>query len=114
MTEITDELKKQLAKYETNGVAKLFFSLNRKANEMAEVLNKINLANLALDDKNDKTFERLRVIWSDAANIATAVKLLGETAGITDETKDNNAPVFRITTPESISNVLGHTAGQHD
>lgn len=113
MAETIQELKKIIESYETNGIAKLFYSLNRKANEMADLLNKVNLANLALDDKNDKTFERLKVVWNDAASIATAVKALAETAGITnDEEKDTRNPKFRITTPESISDVLGNTAGK--
>lgn len=113
MPETIEELKRQLSKYETNGMAKLFYALNRKANEMADLLNKVNLANLALDDKNDKTFERLKVVWNDAASIATAVRALAETAGITDdETKDTQNPKFRITTSESIADVLGNTAGK--
>jgi len=111
--ETVEELKKLILKYESNGVAKLFYSLNRKANEMADLLNKVNLANLALDDKNDKTFERLKVVWNDAASIATAVKTLGEVSGVTgDENKDTNSPRYKITTPESIADVLGNTAGQ--
>jgi len=108
------ELEIKLAKYETNGIAKLFYSLNRKANEMADLLNKVNLANLALDDKNDKTFERLKVVWNDAASIATAIKSLENTTGLTnDEEKDTNNPKYRITTSESIANVLGNSAGQN-
>ena len=49
---------------------------------MADLLNKVNLANLALYDKNDKTFARLKVVWNDAASIATAVKTLGEVSGV--------------------------------
>lgn len=113
MAETVDELKRQLAKYETNGVAKLFYSLNRKANEMADLLNKVNLANLALDDKNDKTFERLKIIWNDASSIATAVRALGETAGITnDEEKDTSKTVYKkITTPETMADSVGQLAG---
>jgi len=113
MAESIEELKKRLTQYETNGVAKLFYSLNRKANEMADLLNKVNLANIALDDKNDKTFERLKIVWNDAASIATAVKALGETAGITnDEISDTTKPVFKkITTPESMADSVGELAG---
>lgn len=114
MAETIDELKNKLHQYETNGVAKLFYSLNRKANEMADLLNKVNLANIAIDDKNDRTFERLKIVWNDAASIASAVKALGETAGITnDETKDTETPVYRrITTAESIADSIGELAGQ--
>ena len=66
-----------------NGAAELADALNRKMNEMADMLNKSNLSNLDLTDAKDKTFERLKVIWSDAESIATAVKALREAAGIT-------------------------------
>lgn len=81
--------EEKIALYEQNGAAKLFYSLNRKMNEMADLMNKTNLATLLLDDPKDKTFERLKVIWNDAASIAVAVKALGESAGVTgDEKKD--------------------------
>jgi hypothetical protein len=109
---LTDAQKVEM--YEQNGAAKLFYALNRKAAEMAERLNKTNLITITLDDPKDKTFDRIKVIWNDAASIATAIKSLEETAGVThDEEKDTKTPKFRvITTPESISDVLGNTAGQ--
>jgi len=114
MAETIEELKKKVALYEQNGAAKLFYALNRKMNEMAERLNDTNLKTISLDDPKDKTFDRIKVMWNDASSIATAVKTLGETAGITnDETKDTQNPKYRITTPESISDVLGNTAGQN-
>lgn len=113
--ETIEELKKKVNYYEQNGAAKLFYALNRKAAEMAERLNNTNLVTLTLDDPKDKTFDRIKVIWNDAASIATAIKSLGETAGITtDETLDTNKPIYKkVTTPESISNVLGNSAGQN-
>jgi hypothetical protein len=58
-------------------------------NEMADMLNRHNLATLDVDDAKSKTFDRLKVIWNDAASIATGVKALGELAGVTnDEAKD--------------------------
>ena len=85
--ELSDTEKVQ--RYEQNGAAKLFYSLNRKMNEMADLMNKNNLATMNIDDPKDKTFDRLKVIWNDAASIATAVKTLGEVAGVTqDEEKD--------------------------
>lgn len=84
-----EQLETQLKKYEENGVAKLYYSLNRKANEMAEVLNANDLKTLDIDDPKSKAFERLKVIWTGASEIAAAVRALGENAGITgDEKKD--------------------------
>jgi len=107
MSENIEDLKSLINKYEQDGPAKLFYALNRKAWEMAEMLNSINLKSIKLDDPKDKTFERLRFIINDSASVVTAVKALGDTAGITyDEDKDTKNKKYQITTPESISNVL--------
>jgi len=44
--ETLEELKHKLSLYEQNGAAKLFYALNRKANEMADLLNKTNISHL--------------------------------------------------------------------
>ena len=52
-------------------------------------MNATNLRNLDIDDPKSKTFDRLKVVWQDASSIATAVKALGEIAGVTgNEKKD--------------------------
>jgi hypothetical protein len=104
------------AYYENNGASKLFYGLNRKASEMADILNKTNLKDLDLADAKDKTFDRLKVIWNDAASIATAIKALGESSGITnDENSDTNVAIYkRITTPESIADHVGELAGKNN
>ncbi len=99
--------------YERPGDSALFYALNRKMNELAVLLNKQSLANLDIADPKDKSFERLKIAWNEAAGIAVSVKTLGEIAKITnDEEKDTQNPKYRITTPESISDVLGNSAGQ--
>ena len=80
-------LKEKLALYEENGSAKLYYSLQRKMNEMANLMNRTNLENLDIDDPKSKSFDRLKVIWNDAASIAQAVKTLGEVAGVTGDEK---------------------------
>lgn len=84
-----EELKAIISRYEQNGIAKLYYSLNKKMNEMADLMNKNNLSNLIIDDPKDKTFERLKAIWGDAASIASAVDALGKLAKVTgDEQAD--------------------------
>lgn len=78
---LTDAEKVKL--YEQNGIAKLYYSLNRKANEMGDLMNKHNLGTMTIDDPKDKTFDRLKVIWNDATSLATAVTDLGKIAKIT-------------------------------
>jgi len=101
MAESIEELKEKIRRYEENGAAKLYYALNRKMNEMADMLNKTNLATLDVDDAKSKTFDRLKVIWNDAASIATGVKSLGDLAGVTnDESKDVARKPFVDTIPE--------------
>lgn len=97
---LTDTEKVKL--YEQNGIAKLYYSLNRKANEMGDLMNKHNLGTMTIDDPKDKTFDRLKVIWNDATSLATAVTELGKIAKITgDEKEDVNNKPFVDTIAES-------------
>jgi len=88
MARTLQEAEELIKLYEQNGAAKLYYALNRKMNEMADMLNKQNLSTLDVEEKS-KTFDRLKVIWNDAADIADGVKSLGLLAGVTnDEAKD--------------------------
>lgn len=83
------ELEDRLKLYEQNGAAKAAYSINRKLNELADMLNKTNVSLLDLSDSKDKSFERLKVAWSEMANLGAAYKTLADSAGITgDEQKD--------------------------
>jgi hypothetical protein len=95
MEETIESLKEKLQKYEQNGSAKLFYALNRKQNEMADLLNSINLKDIEIQDAKDKSFDRMKVIWNDASSIAVAVKSLGDAAGVTgNEEADINKKPF--------------------
>ena len=48
-------LANKLAYYEQDGVGKLYYSLQRKANEMADLLNKTKLTDVDIDDPKNKT-----------------------------------------------------------
>lgn len=76
-------LEGQIAKYEENGMAKLYFSLNRKMNEMAEMLNNNSLNTINLDDPKDKSFDRIFKLLEKSETVANSAKTLGTVAGIT-------------------------------
>lgn len=106
MAEI-DDLKEKVAFYERPGAAALFYALNRKMNEIAGLLNGVTLKKVDIASKSDATFERVFKLLEKSEGISTAAKALGEFAGISgDETKDTENPKYKITTPESISDVL--------
>ncbi len=94
MAETIEDLQSKLKAYEQNGAAKLYYSLNRKMNEMADLMNGTNLKGLDIADPKDKTFDRLKVIWNDAASIAAAVDALGKLAKVTgnEEIDVSNKP----------------------
>jgi hypothetical protein len=89
-----EKLETKLSKYEENGMAKLYYSLNRKANEMAELMNDISLRDIDIDDPKSKTFDRLKVIWQGASEIATSLTQLGQMSGVlkTDKKTEEAKP----------------------
>ena len=87
MARTLEEAEKLISLYEQNGVAKLFYSLNRKMNEMADMLNSQSLTTLDLTDAKDKSFDRIKAIWDSAEKVSIAVRSLGEMAGVTGNEK---------------------------
>jgi len=89
------KLEEKLAKYEDNGMAKLYYSLNRKANEMADLMNNVALKDLDIDDPKSKSFDRLKVIWQGASEIAISLTQLGQMSGVLKpETKQEESKPF--------------------
>lgn len=67
-------LEQRLQKYENHGGVRLYYSLNRKLNEIAEVLNANTIKDILTEDGKDKTFERIRALWQDAEKIVSATQ----------------------------------------
>jgi hypothetical protein len=109
-------LQNKNAYYEEDGIGKLYHALNRKANEMAELLNKTSLTAIDIDDPKIKTFERLQKIWVDAGTISSSIKALEVLAGINQEGKDDKKEQVQITrkpfSPENMADAVGELAGK--
>ena len=117
------DLEKQIAYlqgknayYEQDGIGKLYHALNRKANEMAELLNKTSLTAIDIDDPKIKTFERLQKIWVDAGTISASIKALEVLAGINQEATADKKDVVQVTkrpfSPENMADAVGELAGK--
>lgn len=110
------DLENKLAYYEQDGIGKLYYSLQRKANEMADLLNKTNISHLLLDDPKDKTFERLQKIWVDAGTISSSIKSLETLAGINQEPSGVEVKIVQIAkkpfSPENMADAVGELAGK--
>lgn len=108
-TERIKELEIKISLYENSGSAKLYYALQRKMNEMADMLNSNSLRNINLDDPKDKSFDRIFKLLEKSETVSNSAKALGDIAGITgDEDKDVLKSKYRLT-PESISDVLTNT-----
>jgi hypothetical protein len=104
------------AYYEQDGIGKLYHALNRKANEMAELLNKTSLTAIDIDDPKIKTFERLQKIWVDAGTISASIKALEVLAGINQDVKEDKKEQIQIVkkpfSPENMADAVGELAGK--
>lgn len=120
---IIKDLEKQVAYlqgknayYEQDGIGKLYHALNRKANEMAELLNKTSLTAIDIDDPKIKTFERLQKIWVDAGTISASIKALEVLAGINQEATTDKKEVVQVNkkpfSPENMADAVGELAGK--
>jgi hypothetical protein len=104
------------AYYEQDGIGKLYHALNRKANEMAELLNKTSLTAIDIDDPKIKTFERLQKIWVDAGTISSSIKALEVLAGINQDVKEDKKEQIQVIkrpfSPENMADAVGELAGK--
>lgn len=74
MAETIEDLKAKIALYEQNGAAKAAYAINRKLNELADMLNKTNVSLIDIADPKDKSFERLKVAWGEMASLGKRIK----------------------------------------
>lgn len=87
-------LEKLNAEFQMPGRIKLYYSLNRNMNDLADMLNSIKLKELDLEDPKNKTFERMKIIWASVSPLVETIRVLGESSGITgDEEKDTSKKV---------------------
>lgn len=109
MSRTLEEAERLIDLYEQNGAAKLFYALNRKMNEMADMLNSVSLKNIEIAAKSDASFERVFKLLEKSESVCNSAKSLRDIAGISgdDEYGDISKKVFRLrTTPETIADVL--------
>jgi hypothetical protein len=90
-------LEQKVQSFEIAGKVRMYYALNRNLNDLADMLNSIELKNVAIEDPKDKTMERLKLIWGAIASLSTTVQVMGESAGITgNEAEDSKRKVSFI------------------
>ncbi len=84
-------LEHKISLYERHGGARAYHALNRKLNEIAEVLNSVDLEYEVNTDAKDKKFDRVRALWKDVKDISEATQAIATMYKLTgDEEKDSN------------------------
>lgn len=84
-------LDHKISLYEKHGGARAYHALNRKLNEIAEVLNSVDLEYEINTDAKDKKFDRVRALWKDVKDISEATQAIATMFKLTgDEEKDSN------------------------
>ena len=76
------------------GKAKLYYSLNRNMSDIADMLDKIKFADIVLDNKDDKTMERLKMLWASVKPLAETLSILELSAKISGDEKTDTTSKY--------------------
>lgn len=83
--------KDKLKLYEQDGIVGAYYALNRKLNEITNLLNTTDLSRLDLADKDDGTMERVMKFFNSVGDINDVMKKLKIDNALTgDEEKDKS------------------------
>lgn len=83
--------KEKIRLYEQDGIVGAYYALNRKLNEITELLNNSSLSSLDLADKDDGTMERVMKFFNSVGDINDVMKKLKLDNSLTgDEEKDKS------------------------
>lgn len=88
----TQALNKKFNDLGLRGKAKLYYSLNKNMSDIADMLDKINFANVNLENKDDKTMERLKMLWASVKPLAETLNILETTTNISGDEKVDTTP----------------------
>lgn len=101
LAELQIEVKKEKDKYSAiekkfndlglRGKAKLYYSLNRNMSDISDMLDKIDFKGINLNDKDDKTMERLKMLWASVKPLAETLNILEVTTKISGDEKTDTA-----------------------
>jgi hypothetical protein len=84
-------LQEKIDLYEADGIVGSYYALNRKLNEITNLLNSRNLSNLDLADRNDGSWERVMKLFNSVGEINEVLKKLRMDNQLTgDEEKDKS------------------------
>lgn len=112
MPENIDQLKHKLEQYEKDPEKRAYFALVRIVNMQVDYLNDFNIkSNIGGKASEDATFARTQGIWENLPKMIASLNDLKTILKIKKSDEEAESRNQR-TSPESIADVLGNTAGQ--
>ena len=94
-------LEQRVSAFEAPGKTKLYHAVNRNMSDLADLLNAKSLRNVNLDDKDDKTMERMKIIWSAIKSLSETLAVLRVAAGLTGSEEEDAKTPFIETIAET-------------
>jgi hypothetical protein len=70
------KLEDKIKIYESDGILGAYYALNRKLNEITNLLNNNDLSRLDLSDKDDGSWERVMKLFNSVGDINDVMKKL--------------------------------------
>jgi hypothetical protein len=70
------KLEDKIKIYESDGILGAYYALNRKLNEITNLLNNNDLSKLDLSDKDDGSWERVMKLFNSVGDINDVMKKL--------------------------------------
>lgn len=70
------KLEDKIKLYESDGIVGAYYALNRKLNEITELLNNSDISRLDLSDKDDGSWERVMKLFNSVGDINEVMKKL--------------------------------------
>ena len=89
--EMNFALNKKFNDLGLRGKAKLYYSLNRNMADISDMLDKIQFKDIKLDDKDDKTMERLKMLWASVKPLAETLNILEVATKISGDEQTDTA-----------------------
>lgn len=112
MSETIEQLRKKLEQFEKDPEKRAYFALVRIVNMQVDYLNDFNIkSNIGGKASEDATFARTQGIWENLPKMISSLNDLKTVLKIKRSDEESEQRNQR-TSPESIADVLGNTAGQ--
>lgn len=90
-----------------------YFALCKIMNQQIEYLEEFDLKReIGQNPKDDKVYDRVKGIWEGLPKMITECRQLKQELSVTNEEEDKEAKKISRITPETMSDVLGNTAGK--